>query len=121
MLIFPLADFILNTFSLDPYLQSLVNWDLRKHGLILLNSVLVHCFQPVSRQISGACGNSTDTHRAFAGDVKSLLDVAVEDKLVSNNITDSSFSNINAGSSLFVTLALRNMQVLFEHHVSLNL
>ena len=50
----------------------------------------MHYFQPVGRQFSGEgghhpCGSST--HKAFAGDLKSLLDTTVDtDELVSSII-----------------------------------
>ena len=78
---------MLYCFKVDPYLQTLVHWDLRRRGLVLLNSLLVYCFQPDVNQNSDevACHPlQSSAHKAIVCDVKQLLDGTEEDGKVSN-------------------------------------
>lgn len=105
----PLADIMLYCFKVDPYLQSLVHWGLRRRGLVLLNSLLVHCFQPDVKQASSvvACHPlQSSAHKAIVCDVNRLLDGTEEGGKVSN-------------SHLLVWLWICVMALRYNHAVSL--
>ena len=75
------------TFKLDPYFHSLLNWDLRKHGLALLNSLLVYCYQPAGRQTSSEVKQTqlgSLAHKTLATDMTNVLDSVVDDGEVSS-------------------------------------
>ena len=85
--IFSSPDLTVYSFKLDPYLQSLLNWDVRKCALRLLNSLLIYCFQPVSRH--SFCDLKSLPHEniapeTLASDMSRLLDDAdaVDHKMV---------------------------------------
>ena len=79
------TELLLCGFKLDPYLQSLRHWDLRKHGLTLLNSLLLHCFQPGGRQGAdeGVHQSQENTaHKVLVTHMTRLLDGTVDDDKV---------------------------------------
>ena len=67
----------------------MLHWALRSHGLTLLNSLLVHCFQPGhgGRRGDGGDGrqpqdNTGTAHRALLTNMTTLLDSATDDDKV---------------------------------------
>lgn len=79
------TDLLLYTFKLDPYLQSLLYWDLRMHALTLFNSLLVHCFQPLDSHTPHEAKhppNEYTAHKALVGNMTNLLDsMKVDDRV----------------------------------------
>ena len=80
---------ILHGFEVDPYLKSLMNWDLRESGLALLNTMLVHCFQPGDRLTSTDSESKQHQNRKISDKtvlsrLSNLLDSEVRDDSVSS-------------------------------------
>ena len=77
----PYTELLLFTFKRDPYLQFLLHWALRRHGLMLLNSLLVHCFHPGDGQGGGRQpqGNTSADHKALVTNMTRLLDGTADD------------------------------------------
>ena len=76
---YPHTELLLYCFKQDPYLQSLLHWDLRRHGLTLLNSLLAHCFQPDGRQSASGQPQGNTAHNTLVANMTRLLDGTADD------------------------------------------
>lgn len=92
-----LTGLLLHTFELDPYLKSMLNWDLRMHSLTLLNVLLVHYSQH-----SG--GNSSSNASDMPLSIAPQKDVLIQ--LLDNQTGEAEVSIIKMNVNCAITVTI---------------